>query len=100
MLTNLTIVCNSILYQSIAVVTRALGQTLVLLGEIYTVALNPGRNPSLVLSLGLAIREVHIIMKAMVLALNAYHLEEVYISRSRTYEAVHQSVALQEVIHQ
>ena len=39
-------------------------------------------------------------MKAMVLALNAYHLEEVYISRSCTYEAVHQSVALQEVVNQ
>ena len=36
----------------------------------------------------------------MVLALDAYHTQQVNISRSGTYEAVNQGVALQEVINQ
>ena len=99
MLTDCSIISNGILNQSIAVVARALGKALILLGEIYTVTLNPGRNPGLVLSLGLAVREVYIIMKTMVLALDAYHTQQVNISRSCTYEAVNQCIALQHIVN-
>ncbi len=100
MLADCSIIGNGILNQSIAIVARALGEALILLGEVYTVALNPGRNPGLILCLGLAVREVYIIVKTMVLALDAYHSQEVYISRSCTYEAVNQGIALQQVVNQ
>ena len=39
-------------------------------------------------------------MKTMVLALDTYHTQQIYVGRSGTYEAVNQGVALQEVIIQ
>jgi len=36
----------------------------------------------------------------MVLALDTYHAQQIYVGRSGTYEAVNQGVALQEVINQ
>ena len=100
MLADCAIISQCILNQSIAIVTRALGQALITLIEVYTVALNPRRNPSLILSLGLAIREVDVVVQTVVLALDAYHAEQVNISRESTYETVYQSVTLQEVVNQ
>ena len=39
-------------------------------------------------------------MKTMVLALDTYHTQQIYVGRSGTYEAVNQGVTLQEVINQ
>ena len=39
-------------------------------------------------------------MNTMVLALDTYHAQQIYVGRSGTYEAVNQGVALQEVINQ
>ena len=75
--TNGSIICQRILNQEIRVGTSVLCQLLITLIEIYTVTLNPSRNPSLVLSVRLAVREVELIVEMMVLALYTYHLQQV-----------------------
>ena len=48
----------------------------------------------------LTVREVQIVMQAVVLVVKAQHLEQINVSRAIPHETVYQSVALQEVIYE
>ena len=48
----------------------------------------------------LTIREVQIVMQAVVLVVKAQHLEQINVSRAIPHETVYQSIALQEMIHE
>ena len=100
MQTDGTIVGQCILNQEVRVGTFVLCQLLIALIEIYTVTLNPGRNPSLILSIRLAVRKVELIVQLMVLALKTYHLEEVKISRTCCNNAVNDGITGQHIVYQ
>ena len=89
---------KGILNQSIGVLAMSLCQTLVLLSQIYTVTLNPCRNPCLIVTRCCAIRKVDLIGKLMVLALYTYHIKEVNISRCCTYKTVNDSVTCKHLV--
>ena len=48
----------------------------------------------------LTVREVQIVMQAVVLVVKAQHLEQINVGRAIPHETVYQSVALQEVIYE
>ena len=50
--------------------------------------------------MGFAVRKVDFIVEFVVLAVDAKHLEDVYICRTCSHEAIHAGVALQQVINQ
>ena len=75
MLADVAIVYNGVLDKGISIVARSLGKALVRLVEIYTVRLYPCRNPCLVLCLGLAVREVEVVVQAVVLKIKTHHLK-------------------------
>ena len=95
-----TVVCQGILNQGICVLTVSLGQTFILLGEIYTVTLNPRGSPSLVVSMGCAVREVDLIGQLVILALYTQHFQQVDISRTSSYETVNSSLLTQQIINE
>ena len=88
-----SIVSQRVLYQGIGILAVSLGQTLVFFGQIYTVTLNPSRNPSLVVARCCAVREIDFVSKLMIVALDANHVEQVNICRSCSQETVNNCVA-------
>ena len=100
MQTNGTVPSQRILNQGIGILAMSLGQTLVLLGQIYTVTLNPCRNPGLVVARCRAVREVDFIGQLVILALDSQHAQQVYISRSCTHETVYNRVTRQQIVDQ
>ena len=96
----LPIVSKHILYQGVRINTGTLGQPFITLGQIDAVTLHPCRNPSEVLAEGFAVREVYFIVEFVVFAVEAEHIEDVYVCRACSYETVHTCVALQQVVYQ
>ena len=95
-----TIVSKHILYQGVRINTGTLGQPFITLGQIDAVTLHPCRNPSEVLAEGFAVREVYFIVEFVVFAVEAEHIEDVYVCRACSHETVHTCVALQQVVYQ
>ena len=98
-LTDMPIISQCVLNQGISIVTTAFRESLIALIQVHTVALCPCRNPRKVLRMRLTVREVQIVMQAVVLVVKAQYLEQINVSRAIPHETVYQSVALQEVIH-
>ena len=98
--TNGAIIGQRILNQGIGVLAMGLGQTLVLLGQVHTVTLYPGRNPGLVVTRCRAIRKVDLIGQIVVLACNTNHLQQVNIGRGCTQETVYNRVTGQHLVNQ
>ena len=98
MLAYLAVISQRVLHQRICVSASTLGEFLIALGQVDTVALNPGRNPSEVLSVSLAVREVDLIIKVLGLGIQTDHLQQVNISRACSYEAVNECVTLEQVV--
>ncbi len=90
--TNRTIVCQRILHQEVSIGTSALGEFLVTLVKIYTITLNPGRYPSLVLGMSLTVREVQFVVQFVVLVLESNHLHQIDISRTCDNHTVNDGV--------
>ena len=95
-----SIISQRILNQRIGVLAMTLCQLLITLIEVYTVTLNPGRDPSPVIGMSCTIRQIQLIGELMVLALNANHIQQINIGRSSTYETVNKCITLEQVIHQ
>ena len=98
MLANLTVIGERVLHQSVCISAGALCEFLIGLSQIDTVALNPGRNPSEVLSVGLAVGEVDLIIKVLGLGIQTDHLQQVNVGRACSHKAVNECVALQQVV--
>ena len=93
-----TIVGQRVLYQRVRNSAAVLGKTLVALVEIYTVALDPSRNPCFILGMSLAIGKIDLIVEFVILALDAKHCQEVNVSRTRTNNAINNRITGQQVI--
>ena len=94
------VISQRVLDQGVSIFAMSLGQTLVLLGQIHTVTLNPGGDPGLVVGRGRAVREVDLIGQLVVLALDTQHAEQIDIGRCCSYETVNDRVTRQHVVHQ
>ena len=64
-LADMSVISKGVLHQCVSIGTSTLGEFLIGLGQVDTVALNPGRNPSEVLSVSLAIGEIDLIIKVL-----------------------------------
>ena len=62
--------------------------------------MDPGGNPSLVLGIGLAVREVELVVEMMVLALHTNHLEQVEVGRTCGNNTVNDGITGQHIVHQ
>ena len=93
-----TVVGQCVLDQGVRVSALVLSQLLVALVEIYTVALDISGNPGLVVSVGLAVREVQLVVQLVVLVLKTQHLQQIYISRSCAHDTVDDRVTCQHII--
>ena len=87
-----TIVCQCVLHQEVSIGTSALCEFLVTLVKIYTITLNPGRYPSLVLGMSLTVREVQFVVQFVVLVLESNHLHQIDISRTCDNHTVNDGV--------
>ena len=99
-LTDMPLISQCILNQGICIVTTAFRESFITLIQVHTVTLCPRRNPRKVFRMRLTIREVQIVMQAVVLADHPQHLEQINVGRAIPHETVYQSVALQEVIYE
>ena len=97
-LTDMSVISKGVLHQCVSIGTSTLGEFLIGLGQVDTVALNPGRNPSEVLSVSLAIGEIDLIIKVLGLGIQTDHLQQVNVCRACTYEAVNKCVAFEQVV--
>ena len=79
-LTDMPIISQCVLNQGICIVTTAFRESLITLIQVHTVALCPCRNPRKILRMRLTVREVQIVMQAVVLAVHPQHLEQINIS--------------------
>ena len=95
-----SVIGQRVLYQEVRVSTLSLGEFLVALVKIDTITLNPGRHPCLVLGVGLAVREIELVVQVMILGIQSQHLEQVNVSRACGYYAVHQRVTSQQIVDQ
>ena len=95
-----SVVSQRVLDQGISVFAMSLAKALILLGKIYTVTLNPCRNPSLVVARCSTIRKVDLIVEFMIVALDANHVEQINICRSSTYETVNDGVSGQHLVNE
>ena len=95
-----TIPCKGILDQGIRIFAMCLLQAFVLLGQVYTVTLDPGRNPNSVVGTGRAIGKIELISQIVLLAIYANHLQQVYVGRASTHETVYNRLTTHQVIDQ
>ena len=92
------VVVQRVLNEEVGVGALVLVETLVALVEVHAVALNPCRHPGLVLSVGLAVREVQLVVQRVVLALHANHLQQVYFGRTGSDHAVNDGITCHEIV--
>ena len=88
-LTDMPIISQCVLNQGICIVTAAFRESLIALIQVHTVALCPCRNPRKVLRMRLTVREVQIVMQAVVLVVKAQYLEQINVSRAIPHETVY-----------
>ena len=100
MQTDVSIIINRILNEEVSIRTGVLGQLLITLIQIYSIALNPSWYPSLILSMGLTIRKVELIVQFVILWLETNHLKQVNISRTSSHYTVNDGITSQQIVYQ
>ena len=97
---ELAVIGEVVLHQEVGIGAVALGKALVALGQVVGGTLDEGRNEGEVLAVGLAVGEVQRVVQLVVLVLRTDHVQEIHGGAAGGDDAVHDGVALQQVVVQ